>query len=100
MFTKGQTLYTQGFYSEAIVMFSESLLSYPQSIIKDLNLLWLGRSYLRQGDIANAEKIGRRLREIPDTSFVDIYDEELRIARQNYVKSGARSAGLRNAAAT
>ena len=89
MFTKGQTLYNQGLYGEAIVVFSGFLKSYPNSMIRDLSLLWLGRSYLRQGDIANAERIGVRLREIPDTTFVGMYDEELRIARQGYVKSAA-----------
>src|SRR5436190_1552015 len=46
LFTKGQILYNQGLYSEAIVIFSEALKTYPNSLIKDLNLLWLGRSYL------------------------------------------------------
>jgi hypothetical protein len=89
LFVKGQTLYNQGLFSEAIVVFSESLKSYPNSVIKDLNLLWLGRSYLRAGDIASAEKISLRLREISDTSFAGLYEDELRIARQSYVRSAA-----------
>ncbi len=86
MFVKGQTLYTHGLYGEAIVILSESLESFPNSSIKDLNLLWLGRSYLAQGDITNAEKTELRLRSIPDTPLLGIYEEELRRARQDYAK--------------
>ena len=89
IFIKGQRLYHQGLYGEAIVSFSEFLKSYPCSLIKDLNLLWLGRSYLRKGDLANAERMGLRLSEIPDTAFVGIYSEELRIARQSFGKAAA-----------
>lgn len=89
LFTKGQTLYTQGMYSEAINTFNEFLESYPNSSIKDLTLLWLGRSYLKQGDIANAERMSLRLREIPSTPYLDIYEDELRIARHNYFRSAA-----------
>jgi hypothetical protein len=96
MFTRGQTLYTQGLYGEAIVIFNEFLKRYPNSIIRDLSLLWLGRSYLREGDIANAERMGLRLREIPDTTFVGLFEEELRIARQSYVKSAAPFRSRRN----
>ena len=100
LFTKGQTLYTQGLYSEAIMVFSEFLKSYPYSLIKDLNLLWLGRSYLRAGDIAGAERMGLRLREIADTPFAGMFEEELRIARQGYVKSAAPAVARKNDVAT
>jgi hypothetical protein len=89
LFTKGQTLFAQGVYSEAINSFNEFLESYPNSSIKDLTVLWLGRSYLRTGDIANAEKMGRRLREIPASPYLDIYEDELRVARYGYAKSAS-----------
>lgn len=91
MFTKGQTHYNQGLYGEAIVILNEFLVVYPHSAIKDLSLLWLGRSYLGQGDIANAEKIELRLRDVPDTALMSLYEDELRIARQNYAKAAAPS---------
>jgi hypothetical protein len=87
MFVKGQTLYNHGLYGEAIIILRESLDTFPNSSIKDLNLLWLGRSYLAQGDMTNAEKTGLRLRAIPDTALLGIYEEELRGARQNYAKA-------------
>src|SRR5437660_2050130 len=89
MFTKGQSLYSQGLYGEAISVFNDLLKAYPKSLIRDLALLWLGRSYIRQGDVPSAEQVGLRLREIPDTPFVSFYEEELRVARQNYVRSAA-----------
>ena len=84
MFVKGQTLHNQGLYGEAILILSESLETFPNSSIKDLNLLWLGRSYLAQGDMTNAEKTELRLRAIPDSALLGIYEGELRRARQNY----------------
>lgn len=89
LFTKGQTLHNHGLYGEAIVVLNQFLESYPNSTIKDLDLLWLGRSYLGQGDLANAEKTGLRLKAIPDTALVGILEEELRVARQNYARSAA-----------
>ena len=88
LFTKGQTLYTQGHVQRSDCTSSTNFSkSYPNSSIKDLTLLWLGRSYLEQGDIANAERMSLRLREIADTPLAGMYEEELRIARQGYVKS-------------
>jgi hypothetical protein len=86
-FAKGQTLYNQGLYGEAIAVFSDALKLYPNSAIKDLTLLWLGRSYLKKDDLANAESIDQRLREMPETPLVELYEEELRIARLDYAKS-------------
>lgn len=91
MFVKGQTLHSQGLYSEAVVILSQFVELYPNSTIKDLGLLWLGRSYLAQGDIANAEKIALRLKAIGDTAMFGIYEEELRIGRQNYARSVSSS---------
>ena len=96
LFTKGQTLFEQGLYGEAVLVFSEFLKSFPNSSLKDLNLLWLGRSYLRQGDIASAETMNLRLREMPDTPYLGIYEEELRTARQNYVRLATLASGRRN----
>ncbi|MDQ2856604.1 MAG: tetratricopeptide repeat protein [Acidobacteriota bacterium] len=86
MFTRGQALHNQGLYNEAVMILNQFLELYPNSTIKDLGLLWLGRSYLAQGDIVDAESIGVRLKAIPDTAMVGIYEEELRIARQNYAR--------------
>lgn len=88
-FTRGQSLYNQGLYSEAIVTLSDFLAQYPGSIIKDLGLLWLGRSYLAQGDIANAERVGLRLKDIPDTPLASLYEDELRIGRQTFARAAS-----------
>ena len=82
MFTKGQSLYTQGRYDQAAVVLQDFLKSYPRSIITDLTLLWLGRSYMQLGKLQDAEQIGQRLRGIKDTPFADIYDNELQAARR------------------
>jgi hypothetical protein len=89
LFTKGQRLYNQGLYGEAIAALNELLTAYPRSSIKDLSLLWLGRSYLGQGNISDAEKIELQLRNIPNTELIGLYEEELRIARQSYAKAAA-----------
>src|SRR5256885_13451055 len=49
LFTKGQTFFNQGRYPQAINVFKDLLKNYPKSIIKDLTLLWLGRSYIQEG---------------------------------------------------
>ncbi len=82
MFTKGQNLYTQGRYDQAATILQDFLKSYPKSIITDLTLLWLGRSFMQLGKIQDAEQIGQRLRAIKDTPFADIYDNELQAARR------------------
>ena len=86
LFVRGQSLYSQNLLHEAIAVFNDFLRAYPQSQIKDLALLWLGRCYLRVGDIGSAEQIGVRLRDTPETQFVSLYEEELRAARQSYVR--------------
>lgn len=82
MFTKGQNLYTQGRFDQAATVLQDFLKSYPRSIITDLTLLWLGRSFMQLGKIQDAEQIGQRLRAIKDTPFADIYDNELQAARR------------------
>ena len=82
MFTKGQNLYNQGRYEQAAGVLRDFLKSYPNSIITDLTLLWLGRSYMQLGRIQEAEQVGARLREIRDTPFSDIYEGELQAARR------------------
>lgn len=82
MFTRGQNLYTQGRYDQAATVLQDFLKSYPRSIITDLTLLWLGRSYMQLGRIQDAEQVGQRLRGIKDTPFADIYDNELQAARR------------------
>jgi hypothetical protein len=81
MFTKGQNLYNQGRYDQAATVLQEFLKTYPRSIISDLTLLWLGRSYMQLGKLQEAEQVGTRLRAIKDTPFADIYEGELETAR-------------------
>jgi uncharacterized repeat protein (TIGR01451 family) len=81
MFTKGQNLYNQGRYDQAANVLQEFLKTYPRSIITDLTLLWLGRSYMQLGKLTEAEQVGQRLRAIKDTPFADIYEGELETAR-------------------
>lgn len=83
MFSKGQNLYMQGRYDQAVGVLKDFLKSYPNSIITDLTLLWLGRSYMQLGKLSDAEQIGRRLRGIKDTPFADIYEGELQTARRD-----------------
>jgi uncharacterized repeat protein (TIGR01451 family) len=85
MFTKGQALYNQGHFDQAASVLRDLLKGYPKSIIRDLTLLWLGRSYIQLGQIDEADQVGVKLRSIKDTPFVDIYDNELRAARRNAV---------------
>lgn len=82
LFTKGQNLYNQGHYDQAAAALSEFLKTYPRSIITDLTLLWLGRSYMQLGKLTEAEEVGARLREIRDTPFAEIYAGELETARR------------------
>ncbi|HEV7376208.1 MAG TPA: tetratricopeptide repeat protein [Pyrinomonadaceae bacterium] len=81
MFTKGQNLYNQGRYDQSVTVLQDFLKTYPRSIITDLTLLWLGRSYMQLGKLKEAEQIGQRLHTIKDTPFADIYDGELETAR-------------------
>ncbi len=81
MFTKGQNLYNQGRYDQAATVLQDFLKTYPRSIISDLTLLWLGRSYMQLGKLQDAEQVGTRLRAIKDTPFADIYEGELETAR-------------------
>ncbi len=100
MFIRGQGLYNQGLYSEAINVLNQFLERYPHSLINDLGLLWLGRSYLAQNDLGAAEKVGQRLRSLPDSSMVAIYEEELRLGRQNYVRAALGPARVANSLST
>src|SRR5947209_19953425 len=81
MFTKGQNLYNQGRFDQAVTVLQDFLKTYPRSIITDLTLLWLGRSYMQLGKLREAEQVGARLHAIKDTPFADIYDGELETAR-------------------
>ena len=81
MFTKGQNLYNQGRYDQAAVVLQDFLKTYPRSIITDLTLLWLGRSYMQLGKLQEAEQVGAQLKTIKDTPFADIYEGELQTAR-------------------
>jgi uncharacterized repeat protein (TIGR01451 family) len=87
MFTKGQNLYNQGRYDQAVTVLQDFLKTYPRSIITDLTLLWLGRSYMQLGKLKDAEQVGTRLHAIKDTPFADIYDGELETARAEVAKA-------------
>jgi uncharacterized repeat protein (TIGR01451 family) len=101
LFTKGQNLYNQGHYDQAAAALSEFLKSYPNSIITDLTLLWLGRSYMQLGKIAEAEQVGERLRSIKDTPFSEIYEGELATARrENAGRAVSTNTTARNTANT
>ncbi|HEX8072235.1 MAG TPA: caspase family protein [Pyrinomonadaceae bacterium] len=82
MFNKGRARYEQKRYEEAAAVFSDFLKTYPSSIITDLTLMWLGRSYIAAGRLADAEQIGERLRAIKNTPFLDVYQAELDAARK------------------
>ena len=58
MFTRGQNFYNQGRYEQAATVFRDFLKTYPNSIITDLTLLWLGRTYIAQGRLTDAEGVG------------------------------------------
>lgn len=92
LFTKGQNFFIQGRYDQAAVVFREFLKTFPNSVVTDLTLLWLGRSYMQLGQLQEAEQIGQRLRAIKDTPFVDIYESELQSARQEATTRGSGGA--------
>ena len=83
MFTKGQNLYLSNRFDQAAGVLQDFLKTYPKSIILDLTLLWLGRSYMKLGKFQEAEDVGQRLRAIKDTPFADIYNDELLTARRD-----------------
>jgi uncharacterized repeat protein (TIGR01451 family) len=89
MFTKGQNFYNQGRFEQAATVFRDFLKTYPNSIITDLTLLWLGRTYIAQGRLSDAEGVVTRLRTIRDTPFVEIYEGELQAARTEIAARGA-----------
>jgi uncharacterized repeat protein (TIGR01451 family) len=89
MFTKGQNFYNQGRYEQAASTFRDFLKTYPNSIITDLTLLWLGRTYIAQNRLSDAEGVVTRLRTIKDTPFVEIYEGELQAARTEMIARGA-----------
>jgi uncharacterized repeat protein (TIGR01451 family) len=100
MFTKGQNFYNQGRLEQAATVFRDFLKTYPNSIITDLTLLWLGRTYIAQGRLSDAEGIVTRLRTIRDTPFVEIYEGELQAARTETAARGATPQTAATPAAT
>jgi hypothetical protein len=83
MFTRGQKLYNDSRYDQAATVFKDFLKTYPNSIISDLTLLWLGRSYIALNRMTDAEQVAQQLRGIKDTPFVEIYEGELQAARRD-----------------
>ncbi|HEY0081771.1 MAG TPA: tetratricopeptide repeat protein, partial [Pyrinomonadaceae bacterium] len=100
MFTKGQNFYNQGRFEQAATVFRDFLKAYPNSIITDLTLLWLGRTYIAQGRLTDAEGVVTRLRTIRDTPFVEIYEGELQAARSELAARGATAQPTSTPAAT
>ena len=100
MFTKGQNFYNQGRFEQAATVFRDFLKTYPNSIITDLTLLWLGRTYIAQGRLTDAEGVVTRLRTIRDTPFVEIYEGELQAARTEIASRGATPQPTATPAAT
>ena len=92
MFSRGQTLYNQGRYDQAATVLKDFLKNYPNSIITDLTLLWLGRSYMQLGKFQDAEEVGQRLRTIKDTPFAEIYEGEMQAARREAAARGTTAA--------
>ncbi|HEV2800324.1 MAG TPA: tetratricopeptide repeat protein [Pyrinomonadaceae bacterium] len=88
MFTRGQNFYNQGRFEQAATVFRDFLKTYPNSIITDLTLLWLGRTYIAQGRLSDAESVVTRLRTIRDTPFIEIYEGELQAARTELASRG------------
>jgi uncharacterized repeat protein (TIGR01451 family) len=88
LFTKGQNFYNQGRFEQAATTFRDFLKTYPNSIITDLTLLWLGRTYIAQNRLSDAESVVPRLRTIKDTPFVEIYEGELQAARSEMLARG------------
>ena len=80
-FTRAQNLYYQKQYEQAAAGFRDFLRNYPNSIILDLTLLWLGRSYIELNRIREAEQVAAQLRTIRDTPFIEIFEGELQAAR-------------------
>jgi uncharacterized repeat protein (TIGR01451 family) len=91
LFTKGQNFYNQGRFEQAAATFRDFLKTYPNSIITDLTLLWLGRTYIAQNRLADAESVVPRLRTIKDTPFVEIYEGELQAARSEMIARGGNA---------
>ncbi|HEV7906418.1 MAG TPA: tetratricopeptide repeat protein [Pyrinomonadaceae bacterium] len=100
LFTKGQNFYNQGRFEQAAATFRDFLKTYPNSIITDLTLLWLGRTYIAQNRLSDAESVVPRLRTIKDTPFVEIYEGELQAARSEMVARGATAQPTATPAAT
>jgi len=91
LYTRGQNLYLQGNYTQSAEVLINFLQTYPNSMIKDLALLWLGRAYYRVGKFVEAEEVGKRLRSIKDTPFAEIYDAELTTARREAAAQSNRA---------
>lgn len=83
LFTQGQNLYLQGSYTTAAEVLEKFLVTHPNSILTDLTLLWLGRSYIQLRRFSEGEEVGKRLRTIKDTPFADIYENELKAAMRD-----------------
>lgn len=80
-FDKARNLYARGKYDESITILTDFLKTYPDSMIKDLALLWLSRSYMQQGRLTEAETAGNRLRQIAESPFIAIFESDMQAAR-------------------
>lgn len=89
MFSRGQKLYNDSRFEQAATVFKDFMKTYPNSIISDLTLLWLGRSYIALNRLPEAEQVAQQLHGIRDTPFVEIYEGELQAARRDSRNRGA-----------
>lgn len=88
-YNRGLTLFSNKEYEQSSVVFREFLGKYPKSMITDLILLWLGRSYIEMKRMPDAEQVVQKLRQLADTPFMDIYQNELKEAhRKNSAPPG------------
>lgn len=81
-FDRARNLYARGQYDEAILILTDFLKTYPDSMITDLALVWLARSYMQQGRLADAEATGNLLKKIEGSPFIAIYESDMQAARQ------------------
>lgn len=82
VFNDGVSLFRQKQFGRAAVLFADFHTNFPNSVITDLALLWLGRSYIMLKRFDDAEQVVRQLRSVKDTPFVPILGGELESARR------------------
>lgn len=80
-FDKARAAFARGQYAEATNTLNDFLKSRPDSLITDLALLWLARSYIQQNKLIEAEAVGTQLHKLQDSPLASIYDADISEAR-------------------